>query len=162
MGCDNEARRPVARMRTGSFGGAHCRAHQPRRQTTRVSFTLRPRGRVRRAALLGQSGFQVPKSVAIRIVARPEERRPLRAAFVLDILKRMRAPTSVRVTKDTRDAVKELADADGLSMDQVIARLARAERQRRIGLALVASPVNDDELEWLGGAARSVAEPGGW
>ncbi|MBK6502330.1 MAG: hypothetical protein IPG03_08135 [Candidatus Microthrix sp.] len=74
----------------------------------------------------------------------------------------MRAPTSVRVTKDTRDAVKELADADGLSMDQVIARLARAERQRRIGLALAASPVNDDELEWLGGAARSVAEPGGW
>lgn len=64
----------------------------------------------------------------------------------------------MRVTKETRDAVKALADADGLSMDLIIRQLARAERQRRIGLALAATPTSEDDREWLAGTARTVAD----
>ena len=77
------------------------------------------------------------------------------------MLIRMQKSTSVRVTIETRDAVRKLADDDGLSMDQLIRGLVRAERHRRIGLALAATPLNDVERGWLDGAARSFAERAG-
>jgi hypothetical protein len=68
--------------------------------------------------------------------------------------------TTVRVSTSTRDAVRALAVADGITIDEAIARLARRERQRRMGEALAApaassaeseeaSPEASQERDWL-------------
>jgi hypothetical protein len=44
--------------------------------------------------------------------------------------------TTLRVSKATRDEVGALVAADQVTMDQTLRRLARAERQRRIGAQL--------------------------
>jgi hypothetical protein len=56
--------------------------------------------------------------------------------------------TTVRVSTSTREAVRALAAFDGVTIDETIARLARRERQRRMGEAL-ASPGASDERHWL-------------
>lgn len=71
------------------------------------------------------------------------------------ILIGMQETTSVRVASSTRDAVRALADHDGLTLDEEIARLARAERQRRMGEALAAETSLEDD-RWLDAAADSV------
>ena len=72
----------------------------------------------------------------------------------------MQDTTSVRVAAATRDAVRALADHDGLTLDEEIARLARAERQRRMGQALAAEIAADDE-QWLDAVADSVNQHAG-
>lgn len=72
----------------------------------------------------------------------------------------MQGTTSVRVTVATRDAVRALADRDGLTLDEEIARLARAERQRRMGEALAAPPSIEDN-QWLDAASDTVSEHAG-
>jgi hypothetical protein len=57
--------------------------------------------------------------------------------------------TTVRVTRGTRDSLRELADHDGVTLDEELARLVRSERQRRIGTALAAVAPDDDETAWL-------------
>ena len=68
----------------------------------------------------------------------------------------MQDSTTVRVSSSTRDAVRLLATDDGLSMDEEIQRLARAERQRRIGTALATNPLDDDDQAWLDVSADTV------
>jgi hypothetical protein len=63
--------------------------------------------------------------------------------------------TTIRVSLGTRDAVRDLADADGLTLDEEIQRLTRAERQRRLGAALAADPDEHDSA-WLSATADSV------
>jgi len=60
----------------------------------------------------------------------------------------MRTSTTIRVDTSTRDAVRQLADADRVSLDEAISRLAREERQRRIGAALN-TPLGSDDAAWL-------------
>lgn len=73
----------------------------------------------------------------------------------------MHESTSVRVAATTRDAVRALADDDGISLDEEIRRLARAERQRRMGHALAtAVPTGEDE-QWLESSADAVDEAAG-
>ena len=55
--------------------------------------------------------------------------------------------TTVRVSRSTRDAVRALAVADGITIDEAIARLARRERQRRMGEALAAPAASSAESE---------------
>jgi hypothetical protein len=69
----------------------------------------------------------------------------------------MRESTTVRVSNSTRDALRDLAAHDGLSMDEEIQRLARAERQRRIGASLANHKPDDDEQNWLDLGADSVS-----
>jgi hypothetical protein len=63
--------------------------------------------------------------------------------------------TTIRVSPGTRDAVRDLADTDGLTLDEEIQRLTRAERQRRLGAALAADPDEYDSA-WLSATADSV------
>lgn len=87
---------------------------------------------------------------------RPGRSQVGRRSWLRDcILVGVQITTTVRVMKTTRDAVRSLADADGLTLDGEIERLARAERQRRIGAALRAAP-GDDEQSWLDMAAATV------
>lgn len=60
----------------------------------------------------------------------------------------MRTSTTIRVDTSTRDAVRQLADDDQITLDEMIRRLAREERQRRIGSALNA-PLDADDNAWL-------------
>lgn len=57
--------------------------------------------------------------------------------------------TTLKVSIPTRDAVKRLADSDGLTIDAEVALLARRERQRRMGDALATWEPDDDESVWL-------------
>lgn len=61
----------------------------------------------------------------------------------------MHDSTTVRVSTTTRDALRLLATDDGITMDEEIKRLTRAERQRRIGTALATSPVDRHDQTWL-------------
>ena len=46
--------------------------------------------------------------------------------------------TTIRVSKAVRDEIGALAAAEHITLDEMLRRLARAERQRRIGAELAA------------------------
>lgn len=70
----------------------------------------------------------------------------------------MQDTTTVRVSGRTRDAVRSLALADGITLDAEIEQLARAERQRRYGLALAEAPLDEESEAWLDLGAETVAD----
>lgn len=70
-------------------------------------------------------------------------------AYPTGILICMRESTTVRLSRSTRDNLRHLADDDGVTLDDEIIRLVRAERQRRIGQALSASEPDAGEQAWL-------------
>ncbi len=72
----------------------------------------------------------------------------------------MRETTSIRVTPSTRTALRALADFDGVTLDEELTRLTRAERQRRFGAALAISEADDDERRWLDMSAATVSDEG--
>ncbi|MCU1358784.1 MAG: hypothetical protein JWN99_73 [Ilumatobacteraceae bacterium] len=53
--------------------------------------------------------------------------------------------TTIRVSKAVREEIGALAAADRLTVDETLHRLARAERQRRIGAELAAHVSTDAE-----------------
>jgi hypothetical protein len=61
----------------------------------------------------------------------------------------MQKATTVRVSTQTRDALRALADHDGVTLDEEIQRLARSERQRRMGRSLAVTALTDDDRAWL-------------
>ncbi|HQZ35609.1 MAG TPA: hypothetical protein PK020_14390 [Ilumatobacteraceae bacterium] len=69
----------------------------------------------------------------------------------------MQDTTTVRVSGTTRDAIRSLALADGLTIDAEIEQLARAERQRRFGRALAVAPTEDENL-WLNLGGSTVVD----
>jgi hypothetical protein len=68
--------------------------------------------------------------------------------------------TTIKVRKSTRDAVRQLADADGVSLDSEIQRLARRERQRRIADAL-AEPLTEEQQDWVVRSSATVGRLAG-
>lgn len=56
--------------------------------------------------------------------------------------------TTIRVTRDTRDALNDLAARRGETLTDAVARAVRLLEQETIGLDL-ATPLHDDELVWL-------------
>ena len=64
--------------------------------------------------------------------------------------------TTVRVSRTTRDGLRRLANDDDVTLDEEITRLVRAERQRRIGLALSANEPDADARAWLDVGASTV------
>jgi hypothetical protein len=64
--------------------------------------------------------------------------------------------TTIRVTTETRDAVKALAEADDRTLDQQIALMARRERQRQIGRALAQAGRSDHDRAVLESGIRTV------
>lgn len=54
-----------------------------------------------------------------------------------------------------------LADADGVTLDEEITRLVRAERMRRMGRALSFIGPDAEERSWLDMSAATVADHAG-
>lgn len=61
----------------------------------------------------------------------------------------MRDPTTVRVSRQVRDELRGLADADETTMDDELSRLVRAERQRRMGRALSDLEIDNEDEAWI-------------
>lgn len=53
--------------------------------------------------------------------------------------------TTIRVSIKTLDALRQLADRDGLTLDAKLGQLIRRERRRMIGTQLASAPLDDDE-----------------
>ncbi len=60
-----------------------------------------------------------------------------------------RNSTTIRVSTDTSDSLRQLADDDKVTLDEEITRLVRSERQRRIGQALAADEADARTRDWL-------------
>ena len=69
----------------------------------------------------------------------------------------MRETTTIRVAPTTRAALRQLAEADGITADEELVRLLRAERQRRMGVALAARELTGEDEAWLDASATTVA-----
>jgi hypothetical protein len=61
----------------------------------------------------------------------------------------MHGTTSIRLSSVTRDSLKNLALVDGLTIEQEVKQLLRAERQRRMGDELAAAELTEEENDWL-------------
>ena len=70
----------------------------------------------------------------------------------------MRETITIRVAPSTRAALRQLADVDGITADEELVRLLRAERQRRLGLALAAHETAAAQDLWLDAGAATVSE----
>ena len=66
--------------------------------------------------------------------------------------------TTIKVSVQTRDALRQLADRDGLTLDAQLDKLIRRERRRIIGAQLSGVPLDDDDLAVLDASASDVAD----
>lgn len=76
----------------------------------------------------------------------------------MGILVGMRAVTTIKVSVRTRDALRQLADLEGLTLDAAIERLIRAERRRLIGAQLASAPLVDDDRAVLDASAADTGD----
>lgn len=66
--------------------------------------------------------------------------------------------TTIKVSVSTRDALRQLADREGLTLDAQLDRLVRRERRRTIGAQLASSPLDPAEVAVLSASAVDVAD----
>lgn len=66
--------------------------------------------------------------------------------------------TTIKVSTRTRDALRQLAERDGLTLDAQLDVLIRRERRRVIGLQLASAPLGRDERGVLDASASDVAD----
>jgi hypothetical protein len=64
--------------------------------------------------------------------------------------------TTVKVSTDTRDELKSIAERDGLTLDGALRKLLKAERQRLMGLDLASRPMSDADRDWVRGSTAAV------
>ena len=70
--------------------------------------------------------------------------------------------TTIKVSVQTRDALRELAHREGLTLpDAQIAKLVRRERRRIIGAQLASGPLDADDKAVLDASASDVADASG-
>lgn len=69
----------------------------------------------------------------------------------------MRDVTTIKVSVGTRDALRQLADLEDLTLDAMIGRLIRHERRRLIGSQLASAPLDDDDRTVLDASASDVS-----
>jgi hypothetical protein len=72
------------------------------------------------------------------------------------ILPSMSETTTIKVSVRTRDALRQLADREGLTLDAQLELLIRRERRRMIGLQLSSEPLSVDDLVVLNASATDV------
>ena len=65
--------------------------------------------------------------------------------------------TTIRVSKPVRDELGALAAAERVTMDELLRRLARAERQRLMGLELAAHVPSEREQVIAAAGLRTMA-----
>jgi len=70
----------------------------------------------------------------------------------------MRDVTTIKVSVRTRDALRQLADLEGLTLDGAIERLIRTERRRLIGAQLASGPLDDDDRAVLDASAADTSD----
>ncbi len=73
------------------------------------------------------------------------------------ILADMPDSTTIKVSVQTRDALRQLADLEGLTLNAQMERMIRQERRRTIGAQLASTPLNADEIAILNASAHDVA-----
>ena len=64
--------------------------------------------------------------------------------------------TTVKVSTDTRDELKAVAERDGSTLEGALKKLLRAERQREFGQELASRPMTDEDHQWIVSSARAV------
>ena len=75
---------------------------------------------------------------------------------------RATSSTTIRVSKAVRDEIGALAAAEHVTLDEMLHRLARAERQRRIGADLAArEPTSAEHLIVAAGLSTAERHAGG-
>ena len=76
----------------------------------------------------------------------------------MGILSGMPESTTIKVSVRTRDALRQLADREGLTFDAQLEKLIRRERRRIIGAQLASAPLDVDEEAVLDASAGDVAD----
>ena len=69
--------------------------------------------------------------------------------------------TTIKVSVRTRDALRLLADREGLTFDAQLEKMIRRERRRIIGAQLAGAPLDADDEVVLDAAASDVADASG-
>ncbi|WP_420445737.1 toxin-antitoxin system protein [Candidatus Poriferisodalis sp.] len=69
--------------------------------------------------------------------------------------------TTIKVSVRTRDALRQLADREGLTFDAQIEKLIRRERRRIIGAQLASAPLDTADEAVLDASASDVADASG-
>jgi len=72
----------------------------------------------------------------------------------------MQSTTTIRLGRSTQRSLRELADADGVTLDEEVQRLVRSERQRRMGEALASWEPDRVASDWFDVSARTVTGTG--
>jgi len=72
-----------------------------------------------------------------------------------------KSTTTVRLSKDARDDLRHLAHSDGITLDEEVTRLVRAERQRRIGQVLATTRPDTEERTWIEMSADVIRDDAG-
>lgn len=70
----------------------------------------------------------------------------------------MSETTTIKVSVRTRDALRQLADREGLTLDAQLDRMLRRERRRLIGAQLAGAPLSADDMHLLDASASDVAD----
>lgn len=73
----------------------------------------------------------------------------------------MSSTTTIKVSVETRDALRELADRDGLTLDAQLSKLVRRERRRIIGAQLASAAPDDGDMIVLNASVSDVADASG-
>jgi hypothetical protein len=66
--------------------------------------------------------------------------------------------TTIKVSVQTRDALRQLADRDGLTLDAQVDKMIRRERRRIIGSQVSSAPLDDHDVAVLDASASDVAD----
>ena len=69
--------------------------------------------------------------------------------------------TTIRVSKAVRDEIGALAASDDVTLDEMLRRLARAERQRRMGAELAAGEPTSIERSIIAVGLATVEQHAG-
>jgi hypothetical protein len=66
--------------------------------------------------------------------------------------------TTIKVSVQTRDALRRLAEREGLTLDAQLEKLIGRERRRIIGAQLSSAALDDDDTAVLDASASDVAD----
>ncbi|MCC5951596.1 MAG: hypothetical protein JJU45_05820 [Acidimicrobiia bacterium] len=69
--------------------------------------------------------------------------------------------TTIKVAVRTRDALRQLADREGLTLDAQLEQLIRGERRRVLGAQLAGAPLDAADEQVLDASASDVADASG-
>lgn len=87
----------------------------------------------------------------------PSRLRPLQPGNEIDIVDIMTKLTTISVTTEQHEQLKEMANSDGIAMWELVDRFLRRERRRRIGQMLIETNVDRTSEERLFEAAVAAA-----